>query len=123
MEMCQETGGTAEQGTGTSADLLHQHLWLPDECQGFGEASGHFWRRSDTRRLQTKQADFVLYNTCTVRENANLRVYGRLGYLNSHEEEKSTYDDRPVRLHDAGTGSGGEDQKELPFRGYYFRYP
>ena len=28
-------------------------------------------------------ADFVLYNTCTVRENANQRVYGRLGYLNS----------------------------------------
>ena len=25
--------------------------------------------------------DFVLYNTCTVRENANLKVYGHLGYL------------------------------------------
>ena len=24
-------------------------------------------------------ADFVIYNTCTVRENANTRVYGRLG--------------------------------------------
>ncbi len=30
-----------------------------------------------------EQADFVLYNTCTVRENANLRIYGRLGTLNS----------------------------------------
>lgn len=28
-----------------------------------------------------EEADFVLYNTCTVRENANLRVYGRLGQL------------------------------------------
>ena len=27
------------------------------------------------------KADFVIYNTCTVRENANLKVYGRLGYL------------------------------------------
>ena len=27
------------------------------------------------------KADFVIYNTCTVRENANLRVYGRLGQL------------------------------------------
>ncbi len=30
-----------------------------------------------------EKADFVLYNTCTVRENANQRVYGRLGYLNT----------------------------------------
>ena len=27
------------------------------------------------------RADFVIYNTCTVRENANTRVYGRLGQL------------------------------------------
>lgn len=34
------------------------------------------------QEVQGDEADFVLYNTCTVRENANLRVYGRLGYLN-----------------------------------------
>lgn len=28
-----------------------------------------------------EEADFVIYNTCTVRENANQRVYGRLGQL------------------------------------------
>ena len=28
-----------------------------------------------------EKADFVIYNTCTVRENANKRVYGRLGQL------------------------------------------
>jgi tRNA-2-methylthio-N6-dimethylallyladenosine synthase len=28
-----------------------------------------------------EDADFVIYNTCTVRENANNRVYGRLGYV------------------------------------------
>lgn len=27
------------------------------------------------------KADFVIYNTCTVRENANTKVYGRLGQL------------------------------------------
>ncbi len=31
--------------------------------------------------VETEDADFVVYNTCTVRENANLRVYGRLGQL------------------------------------------
>ena len=34
-------------------------------------------------RQETEDADVVIYNTCTVRENANLRVYGRLGYLHS----------------------------------------
>lgn len=35
-----------------------------------------------------EEADFVLYNTCTVRDNANQRVYGRLGYLNSLKKKK-----------------------------------
>ncbi|MGL5433995.1 MAG: tRNA (N6-isopentenyl adenosine(37)-C2)-methylthiotransferase MiaB [Lachnospiraceae bacterium] len=30
-----------------------------------------------------ENSDFVLYNTCTVRDNANQKVYGRLGALNS----------------------------------------
>ncbi|MEG0154731.1 MAG: tRNA (N6-isopentenyl adenosine(37)-C2)-methylthiotransferase MiaB [Lachnospiraceae bacterium] len=29
-----------------------------------------------------ESADFVIFNTCTVRDNANQRVYGRLGQLN-----------------------------------------
>lgn len=32
---------------------------------------------------EEEKADFVIYNTCTVRDNANQRVYGRLGFLNS----------------------------------------
>ena len=35
----------------------------------------------------TTHADLVLYNTCTVRENANLKVYGRLGYLSKIKEK------------------------------------
>ena len=35
-----------------------------------------------------EEADFVLYNTCTVRDNANQRVYGRLGHLNSLKKKK-----------------------------------
>lgn len=33
--------------------------------------------------ISDEDADFVIYNTCTVRDNANQRVYGRLGHLNS----------------------------------------
>ena len=32
-------------------------------------------------------ADFVIYNTCTVRENANTRVYGRLGQLKPRKKK------------------------------------
>ncbi len=35
----------------------------------------------------TEEADFVLYNTCTVRENANVRLYGRLGSLSSYRKK------------------------------------
>ena len=35
-----------------------------------------------------EDADFVIYNTCTVRENANMRVYGRLGQLNQVKKQK-----------------------------------
>lgn len=31
---------------------------------------------------ESEDAELVIYNTCTVRENANLKVYGRLGRLN-----------------------------------------
>ena len=34
------------------------------------------------------EADFILYNTCTVRDNANQRVYGRLGVLNNLKKKK-----------------------------------
>ena len=34
-----------------------------------------------------ENADFVIYNTCTVRENANMRVYGRLGQLKPCQEK------------------------------------
>lgn len=37
-----------------------------------------------------EEADFVIFNTCTVRENANLRVYGRLGQL-GHVKKQRPY--------------------------------
>jgi len=37
--------------------------------------------------VEDEKADFVIYNTCTVRENANNKVYGRLGYLNGYKKK------------------------------------
>ena len=36
---------------------------------------------------ESEEADFVLYNTCTVREHANVRVYGRLGVLKKEKDK------------------------------------
>ena len=36
---------------------------------------------------ESEDADFVIYNTCTVRENANNKVYGRLGYLHGYKKK------------------------------------
>ena len=41
------------------------------------------------------EADFVIYNTCTVRENANLKVYGHLGRL---KHRKKTQPDLRIAL-------------------------
>ncbi len=36
--------------------------------------------------IDTEDADLVVYNTCTVRDNANQKVYGRLGVLNGKKK-------------------------------------
>lgn len=52
-----------------------------EKLKGILEAAGYETTEEET-------ADFVIYNTCTVRENANLKVYGHLGMM-SHEKKKN----------------------------------
>ncbi len=44
-------------------------------------------KESGFAESESEQADFVLYNTCTVRENADQRVYGRLGRIGSFRKQ------------------------------------
>ena len=37
--------------------------------------------------IDSEDADLVVYNTCTVRDNANQKVYGRLGVLNGKKKK------------------------------------
>ncbi|MGI6006929.1 MAG: tRNA (N6-isopentenyl adenosine(37)-C2)-methylthiotransferase MiaB [Ruminococcus sp.] len=47
-----------------------------EKLEGILETAGY-------EKSEEDHADLVFYNTCTVRENANLKVYGRLGHLGS----------------------------------------
>ena len=47
-----------------------------EKLSGILEAVGY------VEEPEEEKADFVIFNTCTVRENANQRLYGRLGQLN-----------------------------------------
>ncbi len=53
------------------------------------------------------------YNTCTVRENANVRVYGRLGALKNYKREKSGDGHCHVWMYDAGTGGAGKGEDNI----------
>ncbi len=44
-------------------------------------------RKIGYAETDSEEADFVIYNTCTVRENANLKVYGRLGVLHGYKKK------------------------------------
>ena len=87
-----------------------------EKLEGILEAVGY-------RKTDSEEADFVIYNTCTVRENANLKVYGHLGQLGKVKEETALDEDCPLRLYDAGTAGGGETEKKLPVCGSDFRDP
>ncbi len=41
------------------------------------------------RTEEETEADFIIYNTCCVRENAELKVYGKLGWLKHYKESKN----------------------------------
>ncbi len=43
--------------------------------------------RTGYELTENEEADFVIFNTCTVRDNANQRVYGRLGHLGSMKKK------------------------------------
>ncbi len=52
-----------------------------EKLSGILKAVGYAEKESE------EGADFVIYNTCTVRENANNKVYGRLGYLHGYKKK------------------------------------
>ena len=51
--------------------------------------SGMLAEMGYTEAENTEESDLIIYNTCCVRENAELKVYGHLGALKKLKREKS----------------------------------
>ena len=43
-------------------------------------------RAAGYQEIESEDADFVLFNTCTVRDNADQRVFGRLGRISHYKK-------------------------------------
>ena len=52
--------------------------------------------------VDDEAADFVIFNTCTIRENANQKLYGHLGHVKTLKNKNQRHDRVSVWLHDAG---------------------
>ena len=64
------------------------------------------------------EADLVIYNTCCVRDNAERRALGNVGWLKELKKGKARADDGRVWLHGAAAGHGRKAHKAIPVPGH-----
>ena len=67
------------------------------------------------------EAQLILYNTCAVRENAEDKVFGKLGDLKHLKENNPRAYYRYLRLYGSAEARCRENKKDLPSGGLGFR--
>jgi len=77
---CREAVKTRSEELGRPLTMCIQTFGCQMNSRDSEKISG-ILKQIGYEETDTEDADFIIYNTCTVRENANNRVYGRLGYL------------------------------------------
>ncbi|MCM1190991.1 MAG: tRNA (N6-isopentenyl adenosine(37)-C2)-methylthiotransferase MiaB [Butyrivibrio sp.] len=80
MAKCRERVRGFEQGNGRSPTACVTTFGCQMNARDSEKLEG-ILKRVGYEIVPSEQADFVIFNTCTVRDNANQRVYGRLGEL------------------------------------------
>ena len=66
-----------------------------------------------------KKADLIVFNTCCVRENAEERLFGKIGEIKYLKTQKDLI--IAIRwLHDARRANGGKNKKKLSLCRSYF---
>ncbi len=69
-----------------------------------------------------KEADILVFNTCCVRENAEERLFGKIGEIKNLKAAKDLI--IAIRwLYDARKTDGRKNQEKLSICGYYFWNP
>lgn len=86
MRKCQEWVREYEKKNGSSPTACVTTFGCQMNARDSEKLRG-ILRKIGYEQTESEDADFVIYNTCTVRENANLKVYGRLGVLHGHKKK------------------------------------
>lgn len=86
MEKCRQGVRELEERLGRKPTFFTQTFGCQMNARDSEKLSG-ILREIGYVEAETEEADLVIYNTCTVRENANLRVYGRLGILHGYKRK------------------------------------
>jgi tRNA-2-methylthio-N6-dimethylallyladenosine synthase len=88
MAKCRELIGLIEKKKGRKLTVYNLVVGCQMNAKDSEKIQGILTQIGFEKTDAEETADMVIYNTCTVRENANLKVYGRLGYLNSLKRER-----------------------------------
>ncbi|MBQ3967639.1 MAG: radical SAM protein, partial [Lachnospiraceae bacterium] len=88
MAKCRELIGLIEKKKGRKLTVYNLVVGCQMNAKDSEKIQGILSQIGFEKTDAEETADMVIYNTCTVRENANLKVYGRLGYLNSLKRER-----------------------------------
>ena len=75
-----------------------------------------------TPAANREEADFVIFNTCCVRDNARAARAGQRGLAQGAEKDTSGVDGRRLRLHDAAAGDGRADSQAISVCGSGLRH-
>lgn len=86
MAKCREQVKSFEQKNGRRPTAFTQTFGCQMNARDSEKLTG-ILEKVGYEQAESEEADFVIYNTCTVRENANNKVWGRLGYLNAYKKQ------------------------------------
>lgn len=79
---------TLQKETGKGLTFYNFVMGCQMNAHDSEKLSGMLTEMGYVETKEEKEADFIIYNTCCVRENAELKVYGKLGWLKHYKETR-----------------------------------